>query len=140
MCSLLTFLLVTIARAGAGDAAFWAAFIATALMPFAFLGGLLRSHVSHLDAELQARLDELRASRARLVRPATPRAGGSSATSTTARSRGSSRSRCCCAARACRRAEGDASSPSLLDRAHRRSCRRAWPSCASSPAASTRRC
>ena len=31
-------------------------------------------------------------------RPATPRGGGSSATCTTARSRGSSRSRCCCAA------------------------------------------
>jgi signal transduction histidine kinase len=36
-------------------------------MPFAFLGGLLRSHVSYLDAELRARLEELRASRARLV-------------------------------------------------------------------------
>ena len=36
-------------------------------MPFAFLGGLLRSHVSHLDAELQERMEELRASRARLV-------------------------------------------------------------------------
>jgi len=66
-CALLTFLLVTVARAGAGDAAWWAAFISTGLMPFAFLGGLLRSHVSHLDAELQARMEELRASRARLV-------------------------------------------------------------------------
>ena len=36
-------------------------------MPLAFLGGLLRSHVSHLDAELQERMEELRASRARLV-------------------------------------------------------------------------
>jgi signal transduction histidine kinase len=61
-----TFLAVTVARAG-GDAAWWAAFILTALMPFAFLGGLLRSHVSHLDAELRVRLEELRASRARLV-------------------------------------------------------------------------
>ena len=68
VCSLLTFLLVTVARAGAGDAAWWAAFIATGLMPFAFLGGLLRSHVSHLDAELQERMEELRASRARLVK------------------------------------------------------------------------
>ena len=51
--SLLTFALVTIAQAGAGDAAFWPAFISTALMPFAYLGGLLRSHVAHLDAELQ---------------------------------------------------------------------------------------
>jgi len=67
ICALLTFLLVTIARAGIGDAAWWASFFVTALMPFAFLGGLLRSHVSHLDAELQARLEELRASRARIV-------------------------------------------------------------------------
>ncbi|HTE61695.1 MAG TPA: histidine kinase, partial [Solirubrobacteraceae bacterium] len=36
-------------------------------MPFAFLGGLLRSHVSKLDAELRDRLEELRASRARLL-------------------------------------------------------------------------
>ena len=67
LCSLLTFLLVTIARAGGGDAVWWAAFIATALMPFAFLGGLLRSQVFELDEQLEARLDELRASRARLV-------------------------------------------------------------------------
>jgi signal transduction histidine kinase len=67
VCALLTFLLVTGARAGAGGAAWWAAFIATGLMPLAFLGGLLRSHVSHLDAELHQRMEELRASRARLV-------------------------------------------------------------------------
>jgi signal transduction histidine kinase len=66
-CALLTFLLVTIARAGAGEAAWWAAFVATGVTPFAFLGGLLRRHVSHLDAELSQRLEELRASRARLV-------------------------------------------------------------------------
>jgi signal transduction histidine kinase len=65
--SLLTFALVTIAQAGAGEPAWWAAFISTALMPFAYLAGLLRSHVSHLDAELQARIDELHASRARVV-------------------------------------------------------------------------
>jgi signal transduction histidine kinase len=65
--ALLTFLLVTVARAGAGDAAWWPAFVSTALMPFAFLGGLLRTHVSRLDAELAARLEELRASRARIV-------------------------------------------------------------------------
>jgi signal transduction histidine kinase len=65
--SLLTFLLVTIARASGDRAWFWAAYVATALMPIAFLGGLLRSHVSHLDAELRARLEELQASRARLV-------------------------------------------------------------------------
>jgi signal transduction histidine kinase len=67
VCALLTFLLVTIAQAGAGDAAWWPAFISTALLPFAFLLGLLRSHVSKLDAELRERLEELRASRARLV-------------------------------------------------------------------------
>jgi signal transduction histidine kinase len=67
ICALGTFLLVTVARAGAGDVAWWAAFIATGLMPFAFLGGLLRSHVSHLDHELAEKMEELRASRARLV-------------------------------------------------------------------------
>jgi signal transduction histidine kinase len=66
-CALLTFLLVTVARAGAGEAAWWAAFVATGVTPFAFLGGLLRRHVSDLDAELRQRLVELRASRARLV-------------------------------------------------------------------------
>ena len=64
---LLTFLLATTALAGAGDAAGWATFTATALLPFAFLVGLLRSHVARLDADLRARVDELRASRARLV-------------------------------------------------------------------------
>ena len=57
---LLTFLLYTIATAAGGDAAIWPAFAATALLPFAFLGGLLRSHVARLDADL-------RASRLRLV-------------------------------------------------------------------------
>src|SRR4051794_4367577 len=66
-CALLTFLLVTIARAGAGEAAWWAAFVATGVTPFAFLGGLLRSHVSRLDAELRERPEALRTSRARLV-------------------------------------------------------------------------
>jgi len=66
-CALLTFLLVTIAQAGVGDAAWWPAFVSTALLPFAFLGSLLRSHVSHLDAELRESLEELRASRARVV-------------------------------------------------------------------------
>ena len=65
--SLLTFLLVTVARAGAGDAALWPAFFSTLLMPFAYLGGLLRSRLVTLDAELRASLDELRASRARIV-------------------------------------------------------------------------
>ena len=57
---LLTFLLYTIAIVAGGDAAIWPAFAATALLPFAFLGGLLRSHVARLDADL-------RASRQRLV-------------------------------------------------------------------------
>jgi signal transduction histidine kinase len=64
---MLTFLLATVGSAGAGSAVAWATFIVTALLPFAFLAGLLRSHVAHLDAELRARLEELRASRARLV-------------------------------------------------------------------------
>jgi signal transduction histidine kinase len=67
VCALLTFLLVTVARVGVGEAAWWAAFVSTALMPFAFLGGLLRSHVEHLDAELRESHEELRASRARIV-------------------------------------------------------------------------
>jgi signal transduction histidine kinase len=57
---MLTFLLVTIAVSGGGDSIIWPAFVATALLPFAFLGGLLRSHVARLDADL-------RASRLRLV-------------------------------------------------------------------------
>jgi signal transduction histidine kinase len=51
---MLTFLLVTVAVSGGGDAAIWPAFVATSLLPFAFLGGLLRSHVARLDAELRA--------------------------------------------------------------------------------------
>ena len=65
--ALLTFLLVVTAQAGAGDVAEWAAFVSAGVLPFAFLGGLLRSHVSSLDAELRESLAELRASRARLV-------------------------------------------------------------------------
>jgi signal transduction histidine kinase len=67
VCGLLTFLLVTAGNAGGGDTMWWAALVVTALLPFAFLAGLLRSHVAYLDAELRARLEELRASRARLV-------------------------------------------------------------------------
>jgi signal transduction histidine kinase len=67
VCGLLTFLLATAATAGAGDGVGWAVFSATALLPFAFLGGLLRSHVARLDADLRAHVQELRASRARLV-------------------------------------------------------------------------
>jgi len=64
---LLTFLLVTVGLAGAGDVASWAAFVAMAMLPLGFLAGLLRSHVARLDADLRARLEELRSSRARLV-------------------------------------------------------------------------
>ena len=61
--ALFTFLLVTIARSGAGDAAWWAAFISAWLTPFAFLGGLLRRRISVL-------VEELHASRARIVEAA----------------------------------------------------------------------
>jgi signal transduction histidine kinase len=62
-CALLAFLLVTAATGGAGDVAWSLAFVATALLPFAFLAGLLRSHVAGL-------VEELRASRTRLVETA----------------------------------------------------------------------
>jgi signal transduction histidine kinase len=67
MFALLTFALVTVAQAADSGAAWWSAFVATGLMPFAFIVGLTRSRISHLDAELQERMEELRASRARLV-------------------------------------------------------------------------
>jgi len=67
VCGLLTFLLVTAAQAGAGDTALWPALIAAALLPLAFLGGLLRGHVAQLDAELRAHMQELRDSRVRIV-------------------------------------------------------------------------
>jgi signal transduction histidine kinase len=57
--ALLTFLLVTVAQAGV-EPAWWAAFVAAGLTPFAFLGGLLRSH-------LRESHDQVRASRARIV-------------------------------------------------------------------------
>ena len=62
--ALLTFLLVTVAKAGAGTAAWWAAFIAAWLTPFAFLLGLVRSQIAHL-------VEELRASRARILEAGT---------------------------------------------------------------------
>jgi signal transduction histidine kinase len=66
VCGLLTFLLATASGAG-GEPVQWAALIVTALLPLAFLAGLLRSHVAWQDAELRARFEELRASRTRLV-------------------------------------------------------------------------
>ena len=68
--ALLAFLLVTAGTAGAADEdnpLWWAAFAVTAALPAAFLAGLLRSRIARLDAELRARLEEFRASRARLV-------------------------------------------------------------------------
>jgi signal transduction histidine kinase len=66
-CGLLVFLVVTAGTAADSPAFWWIAFGVTALLPLAFLGGLLRSHVARLDAELVTRLQELRASRVRLV-------------------------------------------------------------------------
>jgi signal transduction histidine kinase len=63
VCALIAFLLVTAATAGASGWAWSVAFAATALLPFAFLAGLLRSHVAGL-------VEELRASRTRLVETA----------------------------------------------------------------------
>jgi signal transduction histidine kinase len=70
VCALAAFLLVTGSNATGSDALGVAAVVASGLLPFAFLGGLLRSHVSHLDAELRESLEELRASRARIVEAA----------------------------------------------------------------------
>jgi signal transduction histidine kinase len=66
-CGLVTFLVVTVGTAADTPAFWWLAFGVTALVPIAFLGGLLQSHVARLDAELVTRLQELRASRVRLV-------------------------------------------------------------------------
>ena len=104
VCGLGAFLLVTVATSGAGDAAWSVAFVATALLPFAFLAGLLRSHV---------------------------------AISTTAPRPASSRSRCCSTTRADGRQRRRRKSPRCSTR-RSRSSKPASPSCASSPAASTR--
>ncbi|MEA2176727.1 MAG: hypothetical protein QOG77_24, partial [Solirubrobacteraceae bacterium] len=66
-CGIVAFLVVTVGSAADAPVFSWIAFGVTALLPLAFLGGLLQSHVARLDAELVARLQELRASRARLV-------------------------------------------------------------------------
>ena len=66
-CGLVAFLVVTAGTAADTPLFWWLAFGVTALLPAAFLGGLLRSHVARLDAELVTRLQELRASRVRLV-------------------------------------------------------------------------
>ena len=66
-CGLVAFLVATVGVAADTPAFWWLAFGVTALLPIAFLGGLLQSHVTRLDAELVTRLQELRASRIRLV-------------------------------------------------------------------------
>jgi signal transduction histidine kinase len=65
--ALLTFALVTVAQTADSDSFWWGAFVTTGLMPFAFIVGLTRVRISHLDAELHDRMEELRASRARVV-------------------------------------------------------------------------
>ncbi len=65
--ALATFALATISQAADSAVLGWATLATTFLMPFAFIVGLTRSRISHLDAELHVRMEELRASRARLV-------------------------------------------------------------------------
>ena len=91
-----------------------------------------------LAAELRARIEELRASRARLVRAGDDSAGGSSATCTTARRRGWSRSGRSSASPAGARRATRSSPRCSTPRAP--SSGRASTSCASSPAGSTPPC
>jgi len=65
--ALAAFLAVTAAQASGTAIARGIAVVTASLLPFTFLGSLLRTHVSHLDAELRESLEELRASRARIV-------------------------------------------------------------------------
>jgi signal transduction histidine kinase len=65
--ALAAFLAVTAAQASGSEIVRWVAFVTAALLPLTFLASLLRTHVSHLDAELRESLEELRASRARIV-------------------------------------------------------------------------
>jgi hypothetical protein len=89
-----------------------------------------------LEAELRAKVEEVRQSRARLVTRATPSAAGSSVTSTTARSSASSPLRCSCDAHG--RSSPTTRSPPRCSTAPLTSCQSASRSFASSPAASTR--
>jgi signal transduction histidine kinase len=68
--ALATFLLVTVAQGLDSREAWWGALLSTAIMPFAFLGGLMRSEIASLDTSLRESLEELRASRARIVEAA----------------------------------------------------------------------
>ena len=135
--SLLTFLLVTLDSAGVGEA-WWVAVGSTALMPFAYLGGLLRSHVVHLDAQLRDRLEELRASRARLVQ-----AGDAERRRLERDLHDGAQSRLVGVSMLLRharvRAQDGSELANLLDRA-RTSSGRGSTSCASSRTASTPRC
>jgi signal transduction histidine kinase len=65
--ALLTYALVIVAQTADSDSAWWGAFVTTGLLPFAFVVGLTRVRIGHLNAELHDRLEELRASRARVV-------------------------------------------------------------------------
>ena len=140
VCSLGTFLLVTVARARRGrHRVAGRRSSPPALMPFAFLGGLLRSHVSHLDHELAERMEELRASRARLVE-----AGDAARRRLERDLHDGAQSRLVALALLLRTARGrvqeDDAARRRCSTRRRRSCARASPSCASSRAASTRRC
>ena len=139
VCGLLTFLLVDRRHRERDDALQWGAFIATALLPIAFLAGLLRSHVARLDAELRARLEELRASRARLVQ-----AGDAERRRLERDLHDGAQSRLVALAlmlgQVARRIDGDAERGRAARPARGRAEARASPSCASSLAASTRRC
>ena len=137
VCSLLTFLLVTVARAGVGDAAYWAAFIATGLMPLAFLGGLLRSHVSHLDAELQ-RAHGGAAGVARAARDGRRRGAAPARARPPRRRPGAPRRARAAAADGAHARDGGRRAGRRCSTGPRRSCRLASASCASWRAASTR--
>ena len=106
------------------------------LVNAAAAGAALAIDNERLKANLRARVEELRVSRVRIVEAQDTRAAASSATSTTAPSSSSSRSRSTCA---CSRASSTATRrrPRPSTRC-RRSSRPRSPSCASSPAASTR--
>ena len=100
------------------------AMLTLASVPYAFLGGLLRSRLSEtelenlrLDAELEARLDELRESRARIVEAGIRRGGSSSATSTTGPSSGWSAWPSICAWRGSRLEEDPDSAAAVLGEA-----------------------
>ena len=117
--------------------------------PAAACGATARSSTSPIAAPPRRRCARARSSRPgrrrcahrapASSRPPTTRAGGSSATCTTARSSGSSRSRSRSGSRA-RAWTRSRTPPARCSRRSGRSSTRRRPSCASSPAASTPRC